>query len=289
MVRRGMIRRMLPLWVCLACACACTRPVPWTPVSAGTTADLVSVWCTPRGDVYAIDRDGNAHELHGHAERLPWDGGSPVAGSGERLFQARNGQLWRSTDGGKSWLPVTKVEHEGGVPYGRSQIARVAGDSGLVYVLGRYMAVSNSLENSFAFLRRTDDDGATWPEVWTGPDRGPMGMGEKQGPDVGAALTVLPDGTVVLAADGGAVLVSTDGGRTFAPRRTPATATLADLWASPTGVLYGVGARGETIFSVDGGATFAAAPSRTTADLAAVTGCGAHVWIVGARGTVLRR
>jgi hypothetical protein len=284
-----MMRRMLPLWVCFAGACACTPQVRWTRVSAGTTADLVSVWCTPHGDVYAIDRDGNAHDLLGHAERLPWDSGSPVAGTGERLFQATNGQLRRSTDGGKTWALVTKVGHTGGVSYGRSQITRVAGGGGLVYALGRYMAVSDSLENDFAFLVRADNEGATWPEVWTGPDRGPIGMGQKHGPDVGPSLAVLPDGTVALAADGGAVLVSTDGGRTFAPRRTPATATLADLWASPTGVLYGVGAKGEAIISIDGGESFAAAPSRTAADLAAVTGCGAHVWIVGARGTVLRR
>lgn len=258
---------------------------------AGTAKDLSSIWCTPAGDVYAIDRDGDAHDLQGHAGRLPWDRGSAIASAGGRQYQVVAGRLQLSTDGGQTWQPMPQAKPTDSVPYGRSRLARVVvgGTGTSVYALGRYVAVSGSLESDFAFLLRSDDNGLSWRAVWSGPDMGPMGGGHRRGPDVGSALAVLPDATVVLAAEAdGSVLISTDRGQTFTPRRTPATAPIADLWVSPAGVLYGVGRHGQVVVSSNGGRTFSAAPSGAEADLTAVTGCGTDVWVVGARGTVLR-
>jgi hypothetical protein len=290
----SMARYALPVLAVVGLAGACGQPIRWTPVPSGTTEDLTSVWCTPAGEVYAVDKHGGAHDLEGHPEQMPWDTGGPVADAGDDLYQIVGRRLRHSTDGGKTWPEVEHARPIEPVTYGRSHLGRVAtaGAGAPIYVLGRYTAVSNSLENDYAYLLRSDDRGVTWPQVWTGPDRGPMGSAfpaTRQGPDVGAALAVLPDGTVALAArQDGAVLISSDGGKTFSPRRTPASAPLAALWASPGGVLYGVGQNGEIVVSSNRGRSFSAAPSGTTADLAAITGCGSEVWIVGAGGTVLR-
>ncbi|HEY6040075.1 MAG TPA: hypothetical protein VIV58_37590, partial [Kofleriaceae bacterium] len=224
---------------------------------ATTTKNLTSVTCTPAGDVYAIDDAGAVHDLRGHAATPSADPDKAAA---------------------------AKVKLPGSVDYGRAQIEAVARDGQRVYALGRYMAISNSLEDDYAYLLRSDDGGATWTVVWRGPNVGPMGMGHHKEPDVGAALAVASS-SVVLAAIDGAVLISSDHGKTFV-RHAAARAPLAALWASPAGRLYGVGHRGEIVISTDGGKTFEATHAGD-ADLAAITGCGDEIWIVGARGVVL--
>ena len=76
----------------------------------------------------------------------------------------------------------------------------------------------------------------------------------------------------MLAATDGAVLISSDLGKTFA-RHAAASAPLAALWGSPTGAVYGVGSHGEIVISTDRGKTFRAT-HEGDADLAAITGCG---------------
>lgn len=176
------------------------------------------------------------------------------------------------------------------VDYGRSQPLRIAIAPGgkRVYLLGRYVAISNSLEDDYAYLLRSDDAGRSWTQVWTGPNMGPMGIGKRRDPDVGAALVVLADGTLVLNGErDGVVVVSRDAGHTFEVRRTAARDAVSDLWLAPDGVLRGVGRRGAIVASSDGGRSFALESSGVTEDLAAVTGCDGSAWIVGAHGTVV--
>jgi len=248
------------LWLMALAACGHAVAIKWTQVPAATAKNLTSVACTKTGDVYAIDDAGGLHDLRGHA--------TPPA-----------------PDPAKAAAAKFKLPHT--VRYGQTQIAAVARDHAHVYALGRFMAIGNSLEEEYAFLLRSDDGGATWAEVWDGPDRGPMGMGNRHDPDVGTALAVIPWG-VVLARTDGAVLISNDLGKTFESHATGAASLLAALWASPTGALYGVGARGEIVVSTDRGESFDRV-HEGDADLTAITGCGDEIWIVGARGTVLSR
>ena len=225
-----------------------------------TAQNLTSVGCTATGDVYAIDDAGDVHDLRGHA--------TPPAPDPAKVAAA------------KIRLPHT-------VRYGQTQIAAVARDGAHVYALGRYMAIGNSLEEDYAFLLRSDDGGATWAEVWDGPDSGPMSIGHGHDPEIGTALAVSPSG-VVLARTDGTVSISTDLGKTFEPHATGAASLLAALWASPTGAIYGVGARGEIVVSTDRGESFDRMHEGDV-DLTAITGCGDEIWIVGPRGTVLSR
>ena len=286
-----MTGRGLVIALCLgggSCGAA-ARSIALTPVNAQTTSDLISVWCTPAGRVYAVDAHGTAHDLDGHGARLSWDGGGPVARAGQLLFQVSGGQLRRSDDGGAHWTPL-QVPAPTDVSYGRGTPVAVAVGSGgsPLFVLGRYVAISNSLESSYAYLARSPDGGASWSRPWTGPDEGPIGMGRRQGPDVAATLAVLPGGAVALGGVDGSVLISADGGRTFQARRSPVAQPIRALWTARDGVLYGVGSHGAIVVSTDRGRSFRAVDSHVVQDLAAITGCRDHVWLVGAGGTALR-
>ena len=248
------------LWLLALAACGHAAVIKWTRVPAVTAKNLTSVACTKTGDVYAIDDAGDLHDLRGHA--------TPPAPDPAKVAAA------------KIRLPHT-------VRYGQTQIAAVARDHAHVYALGRFMAIGNSLEEDYAFLLRSDDGGATWVEVWDGPDSGPMSIGHRHDPEIGTALAVISSG-VVLARTDGTVLISSDLGKTFKSHATGAASLLAALWASPTGALYGVGARGQIVVSSDGGESFDSMRVGD-ADLTAITGCGDEIWIVGARGTVLSR
>ncbi len=288
--RRARLAAWLAAWLaCVSCAGAGSFAV--TPVTPATTDDLLSVWCMPGGGVYALDRHGGAHPLEGRGPRVGWDDGGPVTVAGGRLYQVRQGQLRRSDDGGAHWTPLM-VTAPADVPYGRASLLAVAaGASGTpLFALGRYLAIGNSLESAYVYLVRSDDGGTSWSRVWTGSDEGPMGLlGGRHGPGVTAALAVLPGGAIALGGMDGSVLVSSDGGRTFVARPTPAKAAILGLWAAPRGALYGVGVRGAIVVSTDGGRTFSAANARVASDLYAVTGCAGHVWIVGAHGAALRQ
>src|SRR5262249_46641039 len=56
---------------------------------------------------------------------------------------------------------AAKIQLPGAAPYGRYEIEATARDSAHVYALGRFMAISDSLENDYAYLLRSDDHGAT--------------------------------------------------------------------------------------------------------------------------------
>jgi photosystem II stability/assembly factor-like uncharacterized protein len=157
-----------------------------------------------------------------------------------------------------------------------------------VFALVQYSAVSNSLEDAYRYLLRSDDRGATWSQVWTGPNRGPMGGPDQKGPDLGA-LVVLADGTVMAAdPDAPSVAMSSDGGETFITRPVPAREPLSDLAVGSDGMIVGIGRGGTMVVSTDDGKTFAARPTGVTGDLQAVVSCRGSLWIVGDHATILR-
>ncbi len=104
-------------------------------------------------------------------------------------------------------------------------------------MLGHYVQVGNSLESTYFYLERSDDGGATWSRVWTGPDTGSLGYDQRagRGPDVTGALAVGEHGEVALAAVDGSILVSADGGHTFVAHPTPSRDGLIRLWLESAG------------------------------------------------------
>lgn len=192
---------------------------------------------------------------------------------------------------GGQWLRAVYRVADGGDSWGNSQaLTASTGDSthGFAGSDDESVWVSNSLESDYAYLLRSHDGGKSWSQVWTGPNQGPMGVGQNDSSDAGSSLSVLPGGVVVMvAAHDGTVLVSHDGGESFSPHATPASEPLTDLWAGPNGVLLGVGLGGQIVVSSDGGESFSMVPSQVTSDLFDVGGRGRDVWIVGAQGTAL--
>lgn len=127
------------------------------------------------------------------------------AGDGRLYIAAEAGRVYRSDDGGRSWLALPSPYS--GSFFGTLPLAR---DTLLLFGLrGK--------------LFRSEDAGATWTAVPTGTQ---------------AMLTegiVLADGTVVVVGMEGAVLVSRDGGRSFK------TLQLQDRKAIAGGVEAGAG------------------------------------------------
>ena len=136
--------RILTLLALAACGHAAT--IKWTRVPAGTVENLTSVACTSAGDVYAIDDAGALHHLRGHAAAPSAD---PVK------------------------VAAAKVKLPGSVDYGRAQIEAVARDGQHVYALGRYMAISNSLENDYAYRS------APMTMARRGPRSGPVRIADR--------------------------------------------------------------------------------------------------------------
>lgn len=138
--------------------------------------------------------------------------------------------ILKTSDGGKSWVPVSELTDNpnGYHLYGISATGSdlyIAGELGLLMKLdrssGRFAAVATPYKGSYfgvltkpglvvAFgMRgnawRSEDAGKTWQKIETGVQSG-LNAG-----------TVLDDGRIVLASQGGNVLVSTNDARTFKP------------------------------------------------------------------------
>ncbi len=296
----GPMRWSLLALLVAGCSAHANRVPPrlvWTRVSAGTTDHLDHLYCSAEGRISIGDSHGRRHSPAGGAAEAPappTDAVDPhvTARLGDRVYRvADDGHLMRSVDGGQHWSRGPQIAEPGNVlkEY-RVRLLRlaVAPDGSQLYALGSALMVHDSLESAFVFLLRSDDDGGSWKRVWTGPDTGPMGMGHRDGPDIGGALAVAPDGTLLAnAPDDSKLLASADGGKTFRARPTPARAPLFDLATDPGGAVYAVGRAGTVLVSADG-KQFSIAPSGVSEDLTAVAPCGGAVWIAGSRGVLLR-
>ena len=108
-----------------------------------------------------------------------------AAADGRLYLAAESGNLYRSDDGGATWIPLAS-------PYNGSffGVLPLADGGLLVYGLRGH-------------LYRSDDRGATWQKLETGTEATLMGGVERGG------------GSVVLAGLAGALLRSADGGRSF--------------------------------------------------------------------------
>lgn len=153
-----------------------------------------------------LDRLDNPKSLHLYA----------MTGVGETLYVAgEQGLFLRSQDGGKNFRRLA-------MPYAGSFFTIALQPSGQIVVAGLR-------GNSF----RSTDQGTTWEKVEGSP---PISIN---------AVTVLQDGSLLLANQAGQLLLSRDGG-SLAPLHTPLVPALSAVLPLRDGTLLGVGMRGVT-------------------------------------------
>ncbi len=157
-------------------------------------------------------------------------GASPEAPSGSALF--------RTADGGKSW---TELSASGlpAKPWGRIEVAAAPSDGKIVYAL--IEAAKDSA------LYRSADGGATWEAR----DRS---QGMIWRPFYFAHLIIDPLDPDRLFKPGGGLIVSEDGGRSFASAGGGSHGDWHDLWIDPTNPKHVIGGDDGGLFiSYDGG------------------------------------
>jgi photosystem II stability/assembly factor-like uncharacterized protein len=138
-------------------------------------------------------------------------GDGPKAPSGSGLF--------RTADGGKSWTPLTASTNKGlpAGPWGRVEAVIAPSDPKIVYAL---------VEGTDSALFRSADGGATW-------EKRDKSQGMVWRPFYFARLIVDPKNPDKLWKPGGGLIVSEDGGRSFAYSGGRAHGDWHDVWVDP--------------------------------------------------------
>ena len=157
-------------------------------------------------------------------------GEGPDAASGSGMF--------RSTDGGKSWTPITTAKGLPATPWGRVEVAMAPSDPKVVYAL---------IESKASALFRSNDGGATWEQrdssqnmVWR--------------PFYFARLVIDPTNPNRLFKPDLRLTVSEDGGKSFADTGGRSHGDWHDLWIEPSNPKHIVGGDdGGFWLSYDGG------------------------------------
>ncbi len=147
--------------------------------------------------------------------RMGWTfrsgGDGPKAPSGSGLF--------RTADGGKSWTPVTAAANKGlpPGPWGRVEVAIAPSDPKIVYAL---------VEDADSALYRSADSGATWEQR----DKSQMMVWR---PFYFARLVIDPKNPDKVWKPNLNLIVSEDGGRSFANSGGRAHGDWHDVWVDP--------------------------------------------------------
>ncbi len=159
-------------------------------------------------------------------------GDGPDAPSGSGLFESR--------DGGKSWTELTEKTNAAlpAKPWGRVEVAFAPSDSKIVYAL---------VESARSALYRSSDGGRTWEAR----DRS---QGVVWRPFYFGRLVVDPTNAERVFKPGGRLVVSDDGGRSFANSGGGAHGDWHDVWVDPDNPKHVLGADdGGFWTSYDGG------------------------------------
>ena len=200
----------------------------WTKVLAGTNA---STGCSS----LAMDpRDPNAmfagmwdFRRKGWTFRSGGDGADAPSASG----------MFHSSDGGKTWTPVTKHGLPDG-PWGRVEIAIAPSNSRVVYAL---------VESKASALFRSNDGGVTWSPR----DNSQMMVWR---PFYFARLVIDPKNPDHLFKPDLGLVVSEDGGKSFAGAGGGSHGDWHDLWIDPDNTKHVIGGDdGGLWMSYDGG------------------------------------
>ncbi|HWU88219.1 MAG TPA: hypothetical protein VN253_13120, partial [Kofleriaceae bacterium] len=158
------------------------------------------------------------------------DGPNAASGSG----------LHRSTDGGKTWTPLTSAANRGlpAAPWGRVEVAIAPSDPKVVYAL---------IESKASGLFRSADGGATWEAR----DKSQMMVWR---PFYFARLVIDPTNPNRLFKPDLNLIVSEDGGRSFAATGGGSHGDWHDLWIDPRNPKHVIGGDdGGLWLSFDGG------------------------------------
>ena len=189
---------------------------------------------------FAPDDPQTVYATMWRAERKPW---TIISG-------AREGGLYKSTNGGETWIKLTA-----GLPrdlVGKADLAVSPADPNRVYALIEALPGGG--------LYRSDDRGATWQQVSTQAtllDRPFYYCNVDAAPDNADLVYVMATG----------FWRSADGGRTFAPARAP-HGDHHDLWINPKRPQVSIEANdGGANVSLDGMRTWSTQYNQPTAEL----------------------
>jgi photosystem II stability/assembly factor-like uncharacterized protein len=255
-----------------------------------TTTDGGQTWSAPRdlpssdyNDFQTVAPQGGQRAL---LMETVWSTG---ADNGEIVGT----QMWRTTDGGATWLPPTMVR--GGADIGNATFSSAT----------KGWTTGESWPSGDSWLWRTTNGGVTWHKVRRAPgaasvttvgnDVWVVGYSALHSSDGGKTWKTLPrlTGTVSFSdpsngwiADGATLQRTTDGGRTWqhvTPAPKPWGTAVSSLAAVGGETVWG--AAGRVIKTTDGGQHWRFATKRQVNALAAVSALRA--WAVGPKGLVI--
>lgn len=234
----------------------------WTEMQAGTTGthfravdsfDGVNVFAVGERQgfypTFCYSNDGglNWTELNGLGMYDYYD---VDAISGTEAFAASETRIWRTTNAGASWLPITPFPHNDyhAIDFPHPTTGFAAG-TGLV---------------------KSVDGGVTWSWLYNPPSRvwGMDFVDQQNGWIVG---------------DGGMIQRTTNGGLTWTPQVSGTTQSLQSVTALTPSFAFAAGINGVVLMTIDGGATWTAnAPSGLSSDpVNSVVHTVHGVWIGG--------
>jgi photosystem II stability/assembly factor-like uncharacterized protein len=176
----------------------------------------------------------------------PWEDGNE--------FNGTNGGLFKSTDGGSTWKPLT-----GGLPNDLSQIYVAIAPSD-----PRRLYATLSESSGKLFVYRSDDAGQNWAQITTDPrPSGRIGGGDLPIPKVD------PKNPDIVTIASTVTMRSTDGGKTwFGFRGAPGGDDYQNLWINPNdgNIILLVSDQGALV-TLNGGATWSSWYNQPTAQL----------------------
>jgi len=199
------------------------------------------------------------------ARVAPWE-----VRSGASIEMAGSG-LYKSTDGGTNWRPLSK-----GLPRAEEGVARI----GLAIAPGNTKRIYASVEaDKKAGVYRSDDAGETWTQVNDDHrigGRGPGAMG----------IAVAPDNPNVVYVENTTTWKSTDGGKTFVGwKGAPGGDDYQRIWINrDNGQIIALSSDQGAAISVNGGATWSSWYNQPTAQFYHVTTDNRFpYWVYGAQ------
>ncbi len=199
------------------------------------------------------------------ARVAPWE-----IRSGESFIAPGSG-IFKSTDGGSTWLPLSK-----GLPSSKDEVGRI----GLAIAPSKSNRVYATIEaRKGAGIYRSDDGGASWQQVNDDHrigGRGPGAMG----------IAVAPDDPETIYVANTTTWKSTDGGKTFVGfKGAPGGDDYQRIWINPDNPqLIALTSDQGAVISVNGGETWSSWHNQPTAQFYHVTTDNRFpYWVYGAQ------